>query len=152
MVAQPPSLPPPFAPDIMRCVAGAARTYHVPRILVLAIIKSESDGNRNVVNVNRNGTIDVGAMQINTIWQQALEIKYRIRSATFHITHNTCYNIQVGTWLLSNEINAALRHGAGFWEGVGNYHSHKPAENRRYQNQVAANMKWLERNTNWSYY
>jgi len=141
---------PPFDREVMHCVAYAAKSYHVPRVLVLAVIKTESDGKRSAVSVNQNGTRDVGIMQINTIWHETLEMKYNIKNAAFHIKKDTCYNIRVGTWLLSSEIAAAQKSGKGMWVGIGNYHSHSPRLNRQYQNLIAKNIKWLTQNTNWS--
>lgn len=146
------TLPLPLSKPIMECIATASRNYQVPRILVISIIKTESNGNPAAINRNRNGTTDNGLMQINTVWHQRLERHYGIANASYHIKHNVCYNINVGTWILSNEIASAVRAGKTLWDGVGNYHSRTARFNVSYQKQVAKNMLWLSRNTNWAGY
>lgn len=144
------NLPLPFEPKVMQCVVNAAKTYQIPRIIVLAVIKSESSGRQNTVGVNKNGTKDFGAMQINTIWHNRLENQYAIENASYHIKKDVCYNIMVGSWILNNEIAKSLNAGKSFWNGVGNYNSHTPKYNIAYQRRVANSMQWLLRNTNWA--
>lgn len=159
--APPSHLPLPYDREIMHCVVEAARTYQVPRILVLAIIRDESSGNRNALRINRRidkktgqvkETKDVGLMQINTVWHKELANKYGIANVEHYITHDACYNIKVGTWILSNEIVEALKDGNSFWVGVGNYHSNTPSLNESYQRKIANHIQWLTRHTNWSAY
>lgn len=145
-------LPPPFPPAIMHCAGSAAAEYSVPRILLLAIIKTESAGNAGALHLNRNGTHDVGLMQINTIWSHHLQSRYGIAHASHHLRNDYCYNIRVGAWILKKEIGDAgfVQGNPGeYWRRVGNYHSKTPEFNRIYQRKVIANMKWLAKNTKW---
>lgn len=146
MIGTPP-LPPPFQPVVMQCSTMAAEEYQVPRILVLAVIRTESRGNPKAINYNKNNTVDVGPMQINTTWARRLSKEFGITSAHYHLKNNTCYNIRVGTWVLKLALteNPSLP----YWQRVGNYHSHTPKYNAKYSNQVRDNMNWLINNTNW---
>lgn len=139
---------PPFQPQIMQCASAAATEYQVPRVLLLAIIKTESSGNVSAVGYNTNGTKDVGPMQINSSWAQRLESRYGIRNASGHLTKNPCYNIRVGAWILRSELvtNASQP----FWHRVGNYHSKTPRFNAAYRDRVYKNMVWIINNTNWT--
>lgn len=146
------SLPPPFPQAIMSCVSAAAVEYSVPRILLLAIIKAESSGNIKAVNLNRNGTRDVGPMQINTVWSQHLENRYGIMNASHHLRNNYCYNIRVGAWILKTELgDIDIKHvdPNEYWRRVGNYHSKTPKFNQIYRSKVIANMQWLIKHTKW---
>lgn len=129
--------------EIMRCVEYAAYEYQVPRTLLLAIIKTESNGNKSAVNLNRNGTKDVGVMQINTIWEHKLRKEWNVQNAGKLLKHNTCYNIRVGAWILRQELGVAdhrFLSNAEFWKRVGNYHSKTPVHNKRYQGKVYKNL------------
>ena len=42
--------------------------YYIPRLFCIA--KLESNFDPNAVNFNKNGSIDVGLLQINTVWQK----------------------------------------------------------------------------------
>lgn len=152
MISDLPHLPPPFPPAIMRCATSAAQEYQVPRILLLAIIKTESDGNVRAVNINSNGTKDVGLMQINTLWEKKLKTTYGIQNADHHLRSNYCYNIRVGAWILRQEIGSSVTPSSGYseyWRRVGNYHSHTPHHNQQYRNKVLNNLRWLIDNTAW---
>ena len=145
-------LPPPFPPAIMHCASSAAVEYNVPRILLFAIIKTESSGNIHAINRNENGTRDVGPMQVNTIWSQHLESRYGIVNASYHLRNNYCYNIRVGAWILKNELgelDVRQSDPNEYWRRVGNYHSKTPKFNKIYRAKVMNNMRWLIKHTRW---
>lgn len=144
-------LPPaPFPAPIMQCVKKASAEYHVPSIVLLGIIKTESNGNPNAINRNRNGTVDIGLMQINSSWVQKLASSYSIKSARRALA-NPCYNVRVGAWILRSELSAygGWRDSKEFWQRVGNYHSKSSFFNRRYQGLIVRNIRWIAANTAW---
>ena len=47
----------------------------------------------------------------------------------FHIINDVCYNIHIGTWILSSRINEV---NGDVWRGIGNYHSKTPKYHNRY--------------------
>lgn len=50
------------------CFQEAGQRYAVSPWLLWAIAKAESNLDPSSINRNRNGTVDVGLMQINSIW------------------------------------------------------------------------------------
>lgn len=144
-------LPPqPFDPVVMQCVSSASREFHVPKIVLLGIIRTESRGNPKAIGHNRDGTVDLGVMQINSRWIQKLNHDYGL-NAGYKTMMDACYNIRVGSWILSHELSK----GGGwedrydFWRRVGNYHSHNRYHNTKYQSLLAHNIRWIAANTAW---
>jgi len=60
--------------SIAQMVADAAAQYGVPANLALGIASHESGFNPNATNVNTNGTVDYGVMQLNSTTVQTLGV------------------------------------------------------------------------------
>jgi soluble lytic murein transglycosylase-like protein len=84
-----------------QCVEEASRMYDINPLIVYAIIKTESGFNPYAINKNKNGTYDIGLMQINSSWLPFLS-KYGY--TTNHL-FDPCINAKVGTWILAKCIN-----------------------------------------------
>lgn len=122
-------------PDDRRCIEEAAVRHRLPPSLIRAILRVEG-GQAGRVSHNRNGSFDIGPMQINSIWLP--EIRARGGSLEL-ILHHRCANIEFGAWLLGRELagaDPARLERATFWRAVGNYHSRTPALNRAYAARV----------------
>lgn len=122
----------------MTCVYQSAKKYELPSSLLLAVIKTE--GGRNGLAVkNKNGSYDLGIMQINTIHLPALK-KMGINRAT--LLSNGCVNIDVGAWMLRSHFPAKpeLTNRDKWWGYVGNYHSKTVSYNLAYQKRVWKNL------------
>jgi soluble lytic murein transglycosylase-like protein len=97
------------------CYDYAAQRYGAPKNLLVAISKVESSFNKKAVNKNKNGSIDVGVMQINSSHFADLSRRGIYPSDLF----NPCINVSVGAWILSESIK---RHGLT-WRAVGAYNA-----------------------------
>lgn len=119
-------------PAAERCLLPAAQRHGVNPKILKAILQVESGMRADVVNHNRNGTIDVGMAQINSIHFPEL--------AQWGITPSKlmdpCVATHVAAWLLKRNL---LRHG-NTWFGVAAYHSATPEHNLRYQELVRREM------------
>ena len=108
-----------------QCIVAAADYHGVNPYLLRAILVVESQLNPKAINVNNNGTRDIGVAQINSIHLPVLQ--------THGIKENhlmdACVNTYVGAWLLRKQI---ARYGMN-WFGVAAYHSVSPDKNFRYQ-------------------
>ncbi len=113
---------------VAQCVAAASARYQVPQDLIRAVMRAEG-GAVGTVARNRNGSADLGVMQINTIHLPELA-RYGITREV--LVNNACVNIHVGTWILSRE----LQRGGDFWTNVGAYNSRTPVHNKRYRERV----------------
>jgi soluble lytic murein transglycosylase-like protein len=119
-------------PAAERCLLPAAQRHGVNPKILKAILQVESGMRADVVNHNRNGTMDVGMAQINSIHFPEL--------AQWGITPSQlmdpCVATHVAAWHLKRSL---LRHG-NTWFGVAAYHSATPEHNLRYQELVRREM------------
>ncbi len=98
------------------CWDNAETRYGVPAKLLVAIAKVETGINPSTVGKkNKDGSYDIGLMQINSGWLPKLS-KYNI---TENDLFKPCTNIMVGAWILSDNI-----HRLGYnWDAVGAYNA-----------------------------
>ncbi|WP_218497700.1 lytic transglycosylase domain-containing protein [Xanthomonas euvesicatoria] len=119
------------------CVSAAAQRYGVPPSLVWAVIKTEG-GTTGRTSTNKNGSKDMGLMQINTIHLHNAPHNLVSRGITRDVLINDeCVNIAVGTYILSYELN---NKGYDFWTNVGAYNSRTPVHNEHYRAKVWNNL------------
>lgn len=115
------------------CFEQAGVRYGVSPVLLSAISQVESNGNPLARNVNRDGSEDIGHMQINSRWLRVL--------ATYGIDRKAlvdpCLNTHVGAWILAQNIRA---HGYG-WEAIGAYNAKSQGKRVVYAHRVAAALK-----------
>lgn len=133
-------MPPPSSAltgSLKACANSAARRYHVPEVLYLALLATEG-GQVGREHRNANGSFDLGPAQINTIHLPELA---RLGITRAQIVNDGCLNLQIGAWLLARELDG---HGpddpAEFWRRVGNYNSRTPEINQKYQKRVWMNV------------
>ncbi|MBU4611365.1 lytic transglycosylase domain-containing protein [Achromobacter sp. GG226] len=110
-------------------MTAAAAHHRVDARLLHAIAAVESGFNASAVSApNRNGTHDIGLMQINSAWLPRL--------ASFGIDarrlREPCVSAYVGAWILADNIR---RHGP-VWRAVGAYNARSPAHQRVYVDKV----------------
>jgi soluble lytic murein transglycosylase-like protein len=84
------------------CFEEAGRYYGVSPRLLWAIAKVESNFNPKALNRNKNGTYDIGLMQINSRW---LPVLRRYGLYDDRLIWEPCYNTFVGAWVLRQCIN-----------------------------------------------
>ena len=129
-----PDLPPPgpTSPVTVECVHQAASVHRVPEALILAVLKTEG-GRPGLARRNRDGSHDLGPMQVNTRWVHREGLNAR------DLRDHGCYNLHVGAAILARELRAA----PDLATGVGNYHSRTPRHHRRYQRLIVLSLKRL---------
>ena len=117
MVVSPASMSSPVAKGTL-CFREAAERYGVSEIMLRAIAWHESRWKANALNdtLNRDGSEDVGVMQINSWWIEKRLPRYGI---TREHLWEPCLNIHIGAWIYADEI---ARHG-NTWKAVGHYGS-----------------------------
>ena len=96
------------------CWKDASRTYGIPEDVLMAIAKTESNFNPDAKNVNKNGSVDIGLMQINSDWLPELN-KYDISRKD--LESDACLNLKVGAWILSNNVKRL----GWNWDAIGAY-------------------------------
>lgn len=106
------------------CWDEAAARYHLNRDLLQAIARTESGLNSQAIGVNRNGSYDIGLMQINSAWLPALRA-YGIAERDLF---EPCTNLHVGAWILAGQVSRL-----GYtWNAVGAYNAVSPALRNAY--------------------
>lgn len=125
-----------FLSDVpLRCINEAAYEYRVPAKLIISVLNIEQ-GKVGLARPNKNGTYDLGPMQVNTSWWPKL---YRYGITPQQVRYNACTNVKVGAWILAK----AIGNSHNLFSGIGNYHSHNPAYNQHYVQQVRMNYTKL---------
>jgi len=114
------------------CWDEAAERYGINPHLLYAIAKTESGLNPTAYNRNRNGTYDIGLMQINSSWLPTLR-KYGVDEQRLL---DPCTSIHVGAWILAQNF----RRMGHSWDAVGAYNSSNPAQRRKYATKVYTNL------------
>ncbi len=117
------------------CFEQAGARYGVSPLILQAIAQQESGMNPRAMNRNRNGTRDIGIMQINSSWLGFLA-RHHIREADLF---DACTNIHVGAWILGSNFQ---RMGVS-WEAVGAYNAVSPDKRARYATQVIGRLRHL---------
>jgi soluble lytic murein transglycosylase-like protein len=115
------------------CFEQAGARFGVAPALLDAISRVESGRNPLARHQNRDGSEDLGHMQINSRWLRVLASYGIDRQRLF----DPCTNTHVGAWILSQNIR---RLGYG-WEAVGAYNARSPAKRNAYAHRVAARLK-----------
>ncbi len=121
---------------IAACVINASSVNDIEPELLLSVIAVEG-GKPGSASVNKNGSHDLGIMQINThAWLKVISMSFfngDEKSAYNKLKDDACFNISVGAWILRHSI---LLEGGNVWEGVGRYHSATPEYKYRYIGKV----------------
>ena len=114
------------------CWDEAAERYQVNSALLYAIARTESGLNPLAVGRNRNGSRDIGLMQINSGWLPTLAA-YGISERDLF---RPCTSIHVGAWLLARNFQRL-----GYtWEAVGAYNAVSPGLRLVYVDKVQRNL------------
>lgn len=111
----------------LECINYAAQTFHVPAVIIVAVMKIENGWNGAAIK-NKNGSHDLGVMQVNSGWLSRLG-KHGITRQDLQF--NPCVNVHAATWILARGLARAEG-----WKGVGNYHSATPIHNMKYRRKV----------------
>ena len=115
------------------CFDEAAARYGLPVPLLKAISRVESSGRPTAVNKNRNGTRDIGHMQINTGWLPTLQHFGISEDRLFDV----CTNTYVGAWILAQNISKL-----GYsWDAIGAYNAVSPRKRSVYAQKIAAVLR-----------
>ena len=97
------------------CFDKAGKKFNISPALLKAIAKVESSLNPDAINYNKNGSYDLGLMQINNWWEKTL-------GDYWHELSDPCYNVVVGAWILKQCFDRF-----GYcWGAVACYNTGKP--------------------------
>lgn len=117
------------------CFEEAAREANVPPGLLWAIAKVESDFNPTALRHNRNGSYDIGVMQVNSSWYGTLGPE------VWNTLYDPCANVRVGARILADCLT---RYGYS-WEGIGCYNAISVDKRAIYARKVIAVLNDMHR-------
>lgn len=120
------------SPVTEHCITETSKRFSLPEMLLKSVLAVES-GKVGEIRLNKNGTYDIGPMQINSSWLD----KFKGYITKEDILYNGCTNIQVGAWILRYNIDKA----GNVWQGVGNYHSQTKDKHNVYRDKVLTAMQ-----------
>lgn len=111
------------------CIIEAAQCFQINPLIIKAIIWQESKNKPHALNTNKNKTVDVGIMQINTVHFKPLKAMGIDEEL---LRENSCANVFSGSWVLKKSIE---RYGYN-WDGIGSYHSRTPVHHDKYVKKI----------------
>ena len=110
------------------CWEQAARRHQVNPWLLVAIAEVESGLRPTAIGRNTNGSIDIGLMQINSLWLPEL----RRHGIAARDLLDPCVSVHVGAWVLAQKMRM---HG-NTWTAVGAYNAGSAVLRDRYARKV----------------
>jgi len=118
---------------ITACLILAAQIHSVPPAVLLGIYKVEGGQVGQEVK-NKNGSYDLGPMQINTLWLPELSEKWGVSQATARkwVRDDACTNMGVSAWILRSHFDETK----SLSRAIAYYHSRTPSRGRRYREKV----------------
>ena len=122
---------------IAACLLMAAQNYSVPPAVLLGIYQVES-GRVGQEVANKNGSYDMGPMQINTIWLPELAELWGVNEATARrwVRDDPCTNVGVAAWILRRHYDET----GNLAQAISHYHSRTPRFGSVYKGKVIASM------------
>jgi soluble lytic murein transglycosylase-like protein len=121
------------------CLDEAATYWKVPTTLARAIAMQESTMRPWIVTKNKNGSHDIGLMQINSWWLPKLA-RYGIQERDLL---DACTNAYVGNWILAQNIEKL----GLTWDAVGAYNATSPDKRDRYARSVYRQLMAVQAGT-----
>lgn len=120
--------------SLLACLTAAAAFYHLPPRALLAIQATEG-GRPGLASRNRDGSEDLGPMQVNTRWLAPLAAATGLPPAELRrrLLEDACFNLRTGAAILRIETNAAK---GDLAVALGHYHSRTPDRADAYRARV----------------
>lgn len=127
---------------IATCLMMAAQTYNVPPAVMLGIMRVEGGRVGQAVGPNKNGTYDLGPMQINTLWAKKLSSHWNVSYETAFrmIKDDPCVNVSVAAWILRQRLNES----GNLTLAIAHYHSKTPKFGYVYARKVIGAIKQMD--------
>ncbi|NQZ13730.1 MAG: lytic transglycosylase domain-containing protein [Alphaproteobacteria bacterium] len=124
---------------IAACLMLASQTYSVPPAVMVGIYEVEGGKPGQAVGPNKNGSYDLGPMQINTLWIPELAQKWGVseKTAYGYVKNDPCTNMSVAAWILRSHMNETR----SLSKAIAHYHSRTPRIGYAYQGRVINAMR-----------
>jgi len=124
------NVPPRYVAEVVRpeCIAAAARHHRVNEHVLAALAWHESRYNAAAVGRNTDGSVDIGAFQINSVHLPQL----RRHGVDERHLFDPCLSAYVAAWHYARQVRDL-----GYsWEAVGAYNARTPAKRQAYVRRI----------------
>jgi soluble lytic murein transglycosylase-like protein len=123
---------------IAACLMLASQTYAVPPAVLVGIYKAEGGKIGQEVS-NKNGSYDLGPMQINTVWLPELAQEWGVSEKTARkwVRDDACTNVSVAAWILKSHLEETQ----SLSQAIAHYNSRTPIHGTKYKKRVINIMK-----------
>lgn len=130
-----------MALPFLACMIAAAGWYNLPP-RVLPSIHAVEGGRLGAVSRNKNGSEDLGPMQVNSLWIPTLARMSGLPEKTVRerLINDPCFNIAAAGAIMRGYLNEAR---GDLMVAVGWYHSHTLARGLSYQGKVLSKAERL---------
>lgn len=120
------------------CLMAAAQNYSLPPAVLVGILHVEG-GKVGQQVANRNGSYDLGPMQINTLWVPILAKEWNVSNNTAKrwIRDDPCTNVNVAAWILRRNLDETK----SMSRAIAWYNSRTPHIGYKYRKKVLTVMK-----------
>lgn len=120
------------------CLMLASQTYSIPPAVLVGIYKAEG-GKVGQEVANKNGSYDLGPMQINTIWLPELAKNWGVSESTARkwVRDDACTNVGVSAWILKQHLDETQ----SLSKAIAYYNSRTPRHGTKYRSRVIDIMK-----------
>jgi hypothetical protein len=120
-----------MATPLLACMALVASMNQLPPRVMPAIALVEG-GRPGEATRNRDGTEDLGPMQVNTRWLPVIAwaMHTTIPQVRARLLADACFNVSAGGAILRTYL---VETGGDLLQAIGDYHSHTPPLNLAYR-------------------
>jgi soluble lytic murein transglycosylase-like protein len=127
-----------MAKILAACLMMAAQTYSLPPTVLLSIYQVEGGKPGQEVGPNKNGSYDLGPMQINTLWVPELSKLWGVSEAKARswVRDDVCTNVGVAAWILRRHYDET----GDLSKAIAHYHSKTPRYGSVYQSKVIKSL------------
>lgn len=123
---------------IAACLLLAAQSYNLPPTALIGIYQVEGGQAGQEVGPNKNGSYDLGPMQINTIWLPQLAEMWGVSEKTARrwVRDDPCINMNISAWILRSHLNET----GDLAAAIAQYHSRTPGYGNVYKKKVVSSI------------
>lgn len=104
-------------PETAYCVVSASHRFSLPVEGLLSILLVEG-GKVGMESRNTNGSVDLGPMQINSVWLSERSPLFGYVTAN-QLRDDLCTNIHSAAWIVASQLQKVK----DIWSAVGKYHA-----------------------------
>ncbi|MDR0620953.1 MAG: lytic transglycosylase domain-containing protein [Deltaproteobacteria bacterium] len=124
------------SPVTYACLSDAAERFGLP-VTLLGLLMEVESGRVGEISKNKNGSYDMGPMQINSYWLPLLK---KVGLGERSVVDHGCVNVAVAAWILRSHMSRS----ESLAKTVSDYHSLNPKHGQKYLRAAKKRLKGLD--------